>query len=416
MADKVAIFLDVENLSGWLKADGGDVLLDRSTELGRVAVRRAYGDFSIQSVSIRQSELNLLGFEFVHVYHPVKGKNSADIQIVVDVMEYVSRIPELKWFVLATGDSDFSPLFRRLRELGKSVVGVGPRSALSEAVKKSCNRFIYIDSPAESASAASLKAVQLKEDALELLEQVLSKLSEGVNLSVLKHKLLEIDSAFDESNLGFNGFKKFLQSAPEVVTLYQMKNTWHAKASEVLAAEPPASSPQTKQTRPPTTELYNQLLRKLGWRSCEARLLWDALTELHTHFPAGFTRSEEFEHLMTTFGDRRTRGELRAVMCTLFKAGFVSYKPEQSHSEDSILIATLPKSKQLLAARVDEVMLPRLMSDCVTNGVQLERAALLPLLMKDYSELELAALVKQAQEQQLDSGLLSRQNLVGKPV
>lgn len=35
MADKVAIFLDVENLSGWLKADGGEILLDRSTELGR---------------------------------------------------------------------------------------------------------------------------------------------------------------------------------------------------------------------------------------------------------------------------------------------------------------------------------------------------------------------------------------------
>ena len=56
-------------------------------------------------------------------------------------MEYLARIPDLEWVVLASGDSDFSPLFRRLRELGKSVVGVGPRSALSEAVKKSCNRF-----------------------------------------------------------------------------------------------------------------------------------------------------------------------------------------------------------------------------------------------------------------------------------
>ena len=84
MTEKVAIFLDVENLSGWLKADGGEILLERANELGRVVVRRAYGDFSIKGVSIRQPELNLLGFEFVHVYHPVKGKNSADIQIVVE--------------------------------------------------------------------------------------------------------------------------------------------------------------------------------------------------------------------------------------------------------------------------------------------------------------------------------------------
>ncbi|MDX2240679.1 MAG: NYN domain-containing protein [Leptolyngbyaceae cyanobacterium bins.302] len=230
MADKVAIFLDVENLSGWLKADGGETLLERANELGRVVVRRAYGDFSIQSVSVRQPELNLLGFEFVHVYHPVKGKNSADIQIVVDVMEYLARIPDLEWVVLATGDSDFSPLFRRLRELGKSVVGVGPRSALSEAVKKSCNRFIYIDEESTSdSSSGSLKTTQLREDALDLLERVLDKFPDGAGLSTLKSEMLELDSAFDEQNLGFSGFMKFLQSAPEMVTVYQVKQAWHAK-------------------------------------------------------------------------------------------------------------------------------------------------------------------------------------------
>jgi uncharacterized protein (TIGR00288 family) len=233
MTDKVAIFLDVENLSGWLKADGGEVLLERANELGRVVVRRAYGDFNVPSVSTRQAELNLLGFEFVHVYHPAKGKNSADIQIVVDVMEYLARIPDLEWVVLATGDSDFSPLFRRLRELGKSVVGVGPRSALSEAVKKSCNRFIYIDEKIKSDNAeTSLKIDQLREDALDLLERVLSRFTEGVNLSVLKNAMLELDSAFDEQNIGFSGFLKFLKSAPEIVTLYQVKKTWYAKSIE----------------------------------------------------------------------------------------------------------------------------------------------------------------------------------------
>lgn len=193
MAEKVAIFLDVENLSGWLKVDGGEALLERANELGRVVVRRAYGDFSIASVSVRQPELNLLGFEFVHVYHPVKGKNSADIQIVVDVMEYLARIPDLEWIVLATGDSDFSPLFRRLRELGKSVVGVGPRSALSEAVKKSCNRFIYIDEESTiNGVSASLKTTQLREDALDLLERVLGKFPDGVSLSTLKMKCLKL--------------------------------------------------------------------------------------------------------------------------------------------------------------------------------------------------------------------------------
>jgi len=403
MTDKVAVFLDIENLSGWLKAEGGETLLDRSTELGRVAVRRAYGDFSIQSVSVRQAELNLLGFEFVHVYHPVKGKNSADIQIVVDVMEYVTRIPDLKWFVLATGDSDFSPLFRRLREMGKSVVGVGPRSALSEAVKKSCNRFIYIDDPEKSdAATAPLKAVQLREEALALLEQALTKLAEGVNLSVLKNKMLEIDSAFDESNLGFNGFKKFLQSAPEIVALYEVKGVWHAKAAEAIADNHPSSTHAIPSplALPPTSEIYHRLLRTIGWHPCESSLLWDALTKLDAQFPDGFTKSEEFEYLVQSFGHRRTRKELRSAICILFKVGFVIYKPFQAQPEKTLLITQPPASKQTMAEQVDAAMLPRLMNACRSNGVSLVHKAIRPLLLNAYTKSELKDLIEKIQAEQ----------------
>lgn len=47
--------------------------------------------------------------------------------------------------VLVTGDSDFGPVFRRLRELGKGVVGVGPTSVLSTSVALSCHDFIFTD-------------------------------------------------------------------------------------------------------------------------------------------------------------------------------------------------------------------------------------------------------------------------------
>lgn len=47
--------------------------------------------------------------------------------------------------MLATGDSDFGPVFRRLRELGKGVVGVGPSSVLSSSVSLSCHEFIFTD-------------------------------------------------------------------------------------------------------------------------------------------------------------------------------------------------------------------------------------------------------------------------------
>ena len=401
MADKVAIFLDVENLSGWLKADGGETLLERANELGRVVVRRAYGDFSIQSVSIRQPELNLLGFEFVHVYHPVKGKNSADIQIVVDVMEYLSRIPDLEWVVLATGDSDFSPLFRRLRELGKSVVGVGPRSALSEAVKKSCNRFIYIDEEStDENQSGSLKTTQLREDALDLLEHVLGKFPDGASLSALKNKMLEIDSAFDEQNLGFSGFMKFLESAPEMVIVYQTKQVWHAKSIETGKVGSEISSGKNKKESTiakPTSDLYKRFLRKSGWRSCESSFLWDSLTKLKIRFPESFTKSEEFEYLIEAFGHNKTRGELRAAIYILYKTGFVSQQQQQKQDDEPILTALLPKSEQIMSKKVDAVMTHRLVHVIKFNNVPFIPEIMIPLLSNSYTQEQFKVLIENAQ-------------------
>lgn len=396
MAEKVAIFLDVENLSGWLKADGGEALLERANELGRVVVRRAYGDFSIASVSVRQPELNLLGFEFVHVYHPVKGKNSADIQIVVDVMEYLARIPDLEWVVLATGDSDFSPLFRRLRELGKSVVGVGPRSALSEAVKKSCNRFIYIDEELTSNGvSASMKTTQLREDALDLLERVLGKFPDGVSLSTLKNEMLEIDSAFDEHNLGFGGFMKFLQSAPEIVKLYQVKQTWHAKAEETgdKSNEITLTTTNSGSTLvEPTVDLYKRLLRKSSWRSCESSFLCDALKNLKERFPDGFTRSEEFEYLIEAFGHNRTRGELRSAIYLLYKTGYVIQQP-QKQNDEHIFIADLPESERVMSNKIDAVLVNRLVQLCKLHNTSFIPELVTQLLTNSYNKEQLKVLI-----------------------
>ncbi len=402
MAEKVAIFLDVENLSGWLKADGGEALLERASELGRVVVRRAYGDFSISSVSVRQPELNLLGFEFVHVYHPVKGKNSADIQIVVDVMEYLARIPDLEWIVLATGDSDFSPLFRRLRELGKSVVGVGPRSALSEAVKKSCNRFIYIDEESTSDSqSGSLKTIQLREDALDLLERVLDKFPDGIGLSALKSEMLELDSAFDEQNLGFSGFMKFLDSAPEMVSIYQVKQAWHAKAieTEKVDSETSFNSSEKESTlAKPTSDLYRRFLRKSGWRSCESSFLWDSLTKLKIRFPDSFTKSEEFEYLIEAFGHNRTRGELRAAIYILYKAGFVLQQQHQQKQDDEpSLTAFLPISERVMSKKVDAVMAHRLVHVSKFNNVPFIPELVIPLLNNSYTQEQFKVFIKNAQ-------------------
>ena len=134
--------------------------------------------------------------------------------MTVDAIEYAWNLKDISWFVLATGDSDFSPLFRRLREMGKGVIGVGPRSTLSETVKTSCSRFIYTESVTQKGDIAVQSAY---EDAADNAVKVLSSFGNILHLSTLKAKILNIDSAFDEKQLGFTSFSAFIESIDNVI-------------------------------------------------------------------------------------------------------------------------------------------------------------------------------------------------------
>lgn len=212
----IAIFIDAENLTNWIKNDGVQSLMEDLLPLGQIVVRKAYGKWSTPNLIPLQSALNENGFELIHTFHPVSGKNSTDIKMTVDTME-VALDSQVQWIVLATGDSDFSPLFRKLREQGKEVIGVGPKSPLSECVKNSCSRYVYTDVPAASSEededTVALTRVSEKIDFMEILSDILQKEDGPIHLGSLKTRILQVDNAFSEKRLGFKTFKDFVQSA-----------------------------------------------------------------------------------------------------------------------------------------------------------------------------------------------------------
>lgn len=212
----IAIFIDAENLTNWIKNDGVQSLMEELLPLGQIVVRKAYGKWSAPNLIPLQSALNENGFELVHTFHPVSGKNSTDIKMTVDTME-VALDSQVRWIVLATGDSDFSPLFRKLREQGKEVIGVGPKSPLSECVKNSCSRYVYTDDSSveteEDVETVALTRVSEKIDFMEILSDILQKEEGPIHLGVLKGRILQVDNAFSEKRLGFKTFKDFVQSA-----------------------------------------------------------------------------------------------------------------------------------------------------------------------------------------------------------
>ena len=156
-------------------------LVEEAAEFGNPIVRRAYGNWNMSGMQALQGQLVTNGFQLIHVPYPIPKKSAADIAMVVDVMATQARMKDLTSFVLATGDSDFSHLFCHLRQDGRRVVGFGPRSALSEIVKNSVDRYIYTCNTVEVIAGEDDhrwlmgrgSQVEPMEDAVALVEQAL---------------------------------------------------------------------------------------------------------------------------------------------------------------------------------------------------------------------------------------------------
>jgi len=228
MAEHVlAVLVDFENMARPGAKSRGDfdinLVVSRLAEKGRVVVKRAYADWS----RYREAKVDLqnAGLELIEMPSAREGaKNRADIKLAVDAMELAYSREHVDYFVIVSGDSDFTPLVGKLRELNKRVVGMGNRESSSELLIANCDEFIFYDSIASSSSASPRRGgggrgAASRKDPIALLSESMAALQrESVELplaSVVKDAMRRKDPAFDEGALGFSTFSKFLESAKD---------------------------------------------------------------------------------------------------------------------------------------------------------------------------------------------------------
>ena len=169
-------------------------------------------------------------------------KNAADIKMAVDAIELSFERDYITTFVLGTGDSDFTPLVHKLRELNKRVIGVGVEASTSALLPPACDEFLFyerlegVEPPSRTASRsgnrrsgtaarAPVKDTVVKEDPAVarpdatdlgvLVTQTLAGLERSSNGpvlgSMLKRTMLRKDPTFNEANYGFRGFGELLR-------------------------------------------------------------------------------------------------------------------------------------------------------------------------------------------------------------
>src|SRR3981081_2794296 len=155
----LAIFIDFENLALGFhgRRDRFEIerVLERLVEKGKVVAKKAYADWS--RFGLYTAPLHEAAIELVEIpKRSQTGKNSADIRLVVDAMDLAYSKDHIDTFVIVSGDSDFSPLVSKLKELGKHVIGLGLAEATSDLLRDNCDEFIYYDDLGHAATSATL--------------------------------------------------------------------------------------------------------------------------------------------------------------------------------------------------------------------------------------------------------------------
>lgn len=395
--NRIAVFVDAENVSSWIKYDGITMLIEELMQLGQIIIRRAYGVWSRPQLAVHQAAINQQGFELIHCYHPVTGKNTADIQMTVDVIECAWQLPDISCFVLVTGDSDFSPVFRRLRAMDKDVIGVGQHSTLSECVKTSCTRFIYTNeyiehrqqlltadnvstqdtSPASTDHSAIDTAKQIAE-ANELVLQLLKGEKKGVNTSQLKNTL-KAQIGFDEKNFNFASFSKFL-TAIDGIKLTKIGSANYA----VLATNDAVVA--TENLKPATAEYYSSLLKKNNMRLISAdkiKKIYKQATTIKENYSEMTALKEAVFTASHKIDGQLSKADVNKAFNIFVKMDLIQIEKAKG-GIDAIKVKKMALKDFLL--KLDKLMIATLLESCKVSTFQLKAAEVKKMTMSPISK------------------------------
>src|SRR5712671_4351283 len=222
-AHALAVFIDFENLALGFQGrrDRFDIerVLERIVEKGKIVAKKAYADWS--RFLPYTAPLHEAAIELVEIPRRAQsGKNSADIRLCVDAMDLAYSKEHIDTFAVVSGDSDFSPLVSKLKELGKHVIGLGMQESTSELLRDNCDEFIYYEDLGQAPILTPGINPQWSDNKRKMLALLLDSLlalrrenKEVLWSSMVKDTMKRKKPSFNESYYGYRTFSELLEDA-----------------------------------------------------------------------------------------------------------------------------------------------------------------------------------------------------------
>jgi NYN domain len=223
-----------------------------------VLIRRCYlnpGRFGRSRAHFVNAAFSVIDCPFLSHY----GKNSADIHMVMDILDTLEHHTHFDEFIIFSGDSDFTPVLLRLREHNRrtTILTIGPAvEAYIAAADRVIDGPTFIEdalefgrcrpelrlvtstpgtaaSPSQSATAENDRAISetpssataapidndhLKAQIVACVQEIVARAAEPISLATVATKVRQRYGAQIEATnwAGTGGFKKLLQSVVEL--------------------------------------------------------------------------------------------------------------------------------------------------------------------------------------------------------
>lgn len=227
------MFIDYENLAlgtGRRRRNGHQepgpapdvkLIFERLVDKGRITAKRAYCDW--QRFADAVTPLHELGIELIEIPDRAHtGKNSADIRLSVDAVETCLTKDHIDTFAILSGDSDFSPLVSKLKEFGKTVVGVGMKEATSSLLAEVCDEFIFYEDLSSRGGVPDFtqKVPKEKQECYQLLFETIDALQRENDSFILASRLKDTmrrkRPQFSEASYGYRSFTALIREASKL--------------------------------------------------------------------------------------------------------------------------------------------------------------------------------------------------------
>ena len=240
----VAVYWDFENIHLGLTDQTGhngfaarypalddvDAIMDYVYSLGVVAVNRAFANW-LPCGAYRETLLQH-AIDLIQLFpRGQNSKNGADIRLALDALEDVHTHKHISHVMIVGGDSDYIAVAQKLKQAGRTVIGVGVRKSTNRFWTRSCDEFKFYETlvqahrkeaaptplPPRNGDFARSREVLVK--AVEHLREQTGE--DWVLMSRVRPMMKRLFPEFDPGNYGLPTLADFIAECQDLVTLRQ---------------------------------------------------------------------------------------------------------------------------------------------------------------------------------------------------